>query len=61
MAMKRKMKRRKDEILDGFSKDLASSPEWAAETLGGASLLLYILLIIAGLCLCLGTLGVALK
>ena len=59
--MKRNLKRQKDEILNGFAKDLGSSPEWAAASFGKGSLFLYILLIIAGLCLCLGTLGVALK
>lgn len=59
--MKRKKKRQKDEILESFSKDLEASPEWAAASLGNGSLILYILLILAGLCLCLGTLCVALK
>ena len=57
--MKRKRKR-EDGILDSFAKDLERSPEWAADGPGRGALLLYIFLIVAGICLCLGTLAVLL-
>ena len=57
--MKRKGKQG-DGILDGFAKDLERCPEWAADAPGRGGLILYFFLIIAGLCLCLGTLAVLL-
>ncbi|MBQ6310194.1 MAG: hypothetical protein IJK74_01405 [Bacteroidales bacterium] len=59
--MKRKKTQRTDESLDGFIKDLSSSPEWAAVRIGRRALFLYIFSIILGFLLCLGTLSVLLS
>ena len=59
--MKKKKNREEDGVIDGFAKDLQRSPEWAAHGPGRASLTLYIILIIAAVCLCTGTLAVLLR
>ena len=56
--MKKKRKRAEDSLVDLFAKDLERSPEWAADGPGRGTLFLYIFLIVAGICLCLGTLAV---
>ena len=56
--MKRKRNRAEDSVIEDFAKDLECCPEWAADGPGRGALYLYIFLIIAGICLCLGTLAV---